>query len=144
MDNHLHQPASLNGFICNRQEAQLLKELVSHGSCPHILLKGPSGSGKRELAMALLREIYGDACYNLSHDLRHFPIQVEISGFPTLAFDMTKGLRKSLYPSSPPHMELDVNSEPNAKYDGQLSILRRTTNFSCMGGDRNRSCYSPS
>jgi replication factor C subunit 3/5 len=128
-----HQPASLDGFICNKQEAQLLKELVcllflpntqmqfllysfivvfpycfckvfsnlrqiysvfivfcskdiialfmlnvklfysgflvlqvsSQGSCPHILLKGPSGSEKRELAMALLREIYGDACSNV-------------------------------------------------------------------------------
>ncbi|BAU00051.1 hypothetical protein VIGAN_10160900 [Vigna angularis var. angularis] len=112
-----HQPASLNGFICNRQEAQLLKELVSHGSCPHILLKGPSGSGKRELAMALLREIYGDACYNLSHDLRHFPIQ-------------DQRLKKVSVPitSSPHHMELDVNSEPNAKY-ALMGLIKEISNI---------------
>jgi len=33
-----HQPASLNGFICNRQEAQLLKELVCVQNT-HICLK---------------------------------------------------------------------------------------------------------
>ncbi|XP_061342302.1 uncharacterized protein LOC133288537 [Gastrolobium bilobum] len=89
-----HKPASLNGFICNKQEAQLLKEISSQGSCPHILLKGPSGSGKRELAMALLREIYGDACY---HDQRPLKVSVPIT-------------------SSSHHMELNVNLEPNAKY----------------------------
>ncbi|KOM45284.1 hypothetical protein LR48_Vigan06g059000 [Vigna angularis] len=112
-----HQPASLNAFICNRQEAQLLKELVSHGSCPHILLKGPSGSGKRELAMALLREIYGDACYYLSHDLRHFPIQ-------------DQRLKKVSVPitSSPHHMELDVNSEPNDKY-ALMGLIKEISNI---------------
>ncbi|KAH1163569.1 hypothetical protein GLYMA_01G172500v4 [Glycine max] len=112
-----HEPASLNGFICNRQEAQLLKELVSQGSCPHILLQGPSGSGKRELAMALLREIYGDACCNLSHDLRHFPIQ-------------DQRLKKVSVPitSSSHHMELDVNSESNAKY-ALMGLIKEISNI---------------
>nr|KYP66791.1 Replication factor C subunit 3 [Cajanus cajan] len=112
-----HQPASLDGFICNKQEAQLLKELVSHGPCPHILLKGPSGSGKRELAMALLREIYGDAICNLSHDLRHFPIQ-------------DQRLKKVSFPitSSSHHMELNVNSEPNAKY-ALMGLIKEINNI---------------
>ncbi|WJX55594.1 hypothetical protein P8452_41352 [Trifolium repens] len=113
-----HQPASLDGFICNKQEAQLLKELVSsQGSCPHILLKGPSGSEKRELAMALLREIYGDACSNLSHDLRHFPIQ-------------DKRTMKVSVPitSSSHHMELNVNSEPNAKY-ALMGLIKEISNI---------------
>ncbi|CAJ2646441.1 unnamed protein product [Trifolium pratense] len=113
-----HQPASLNGFICNKQEAQLLKELVSsQGSCPHILLKGPSSSEKRELAMALLREIYGDACSNLSHDLRHFPIQ-------------DKRTMKVSVPitSSSHHMELNVNSEPNAKY-ALMGLIKEISNI---------------
>ncbi|KAJ1408860.1 P-loop containing nucleoside triphosphate hydrolase [Sesbania bispinosa] len=112
-----HQPASLNGFICNKQEAQLLKELVSQGSCPHILLKGSAGSGKRELAMALLREIYGDACCNPSHDLRHFPIQ-------------DKRTMKVSVPitSSSHHMELNVNSEPNAKY-ALMGLIKEISNI---------------
>ncbi|RDY09351.1 Replication factor C subunit 3, partial [Mucuna pruriens] len=122
-----HQPASLNGFICNRQEALLLKELVcsqmlkygflidlillilllvSHGSCPHILLQGPSGSGKRELAMALLREIYGDACCN---DQRLKKVSVPIT-------------------SSSHHMELDLNSEPNAKY-ALMGLIKEISNI---------------
>ncbi|RYQ80123.1 hypothetical protein Ahy_Scaffold1g106739 isoform B [Arachis hypogaea] len=104
-----HQPASLNGFICNKQEAQLLKELVSQGSCPHILLKGPSGSGKRELAMALLREIYGDACCN---DKRPIKVCVSIA-------------------SSAHHMELNVSMEPNAKY-ALLGLIKEISNIYAM------------
>ncbi|KAL1316453.1 hypothetical protein HN51_068644 [Arachis hypogaea] len=115
-----HQPASLNGFICNKQEAQLLKELVSQGSCPHILLKGPSGSGKRELAMALLREIYGDACCNMSHELRSFPIQDKrpIKVCVSIA-------------SSAHHMELNVSMEPNAKY-ALLGLIKEISNIYAM------------
>ncbi|MED6181186.1 hypothetical protein PIB30_017160 [Stylosanthes scabra] len=115
-----HQPASLNGFICNKQEAQLLKELMSEGSCPHILLKGPSGSGKRELAMALLREIYGDACCNMSHELRSFPIQDKrpIKVCVSIA-------------SSAHHMELNVSMEPNAKY-ALLGLIKEISNIYAM------------
>ncbi|CAK8539920.1 unnamed protein product [Lathyrus sativus] len=101
-----HQPASLNGFICNKQEAQLLKELVSQGSCPHILLKGPSGSGKRDLAMTFLREIYGDSCCK---DKRTVKVSVPIT-------------------FSPHHMELNVNSEPNAKY-ALMGLIKEISNI---------------
>ncbi|KDO70960.1 hypothetical protein CISIN_1g036742mg [Citrus sinensis] len=89
-----HQPSSLNGFICHRHEAQLLKELVVDGNCPHILIKGQSGSGKRALAMALLHEIYGDACWN-----EKWPTQVLVP-----------------VASSAHHVELNVNLQANAKY----------------------------
>ncbi|XP_039020992.1 uncharacterized protein LOC120153033 [Hibiscus syriacus] len=89
-----YQPASLNGFTCHKQEAQLLKQLASHESCPNILFKGSSGSGKRALTMAFLREIYGDPCWNEKR-----PMQVLVP----LA-------------SSAHHFELNVNLETNAKY----------------------------
>ncbi|KAI4314830.1 hypothetical protein L6164_027698 [Bauhinia variegata] len=99
-----HQPASLDGFICHKEEAQILKELVSQDVFPQILLKGPSGSGKRALTMALLREIYGDACWSLTHDIRHFPIQERrhVKASVPITF-------------SSHHMELNVYLEPNAK-----------------------------
>ncbi|KAK4368068.1 hypothetical protein RND71_011860 [Anisodus tanguticus] len=101
-----HQPSSLEGFTCHKQEASLLKDLVSSNEIlPHILFKGPPGSGRRALTMALLREIYGNAICNISHDLRYFqikettPVQVVVP-----------------VSSSPHHIELNVQLEPNARY----------------------------
>uniref|UniRef100_A0A2K1ZN42 Replication factor C C-terminal domain-containing protein n=2 Tax=Populus trichocarpa TaxID=3694 RepID=A0A2K1ZN42_POPTR len=98
-----HQPGSLNGFTCHKHEAQILGQLVSHDSIPHILLKGPSGSGKKALAMALIGDIFGDACWHKTHDLRYFQEQ--------------RGAAQVVVPitSSAHHAEINVNLEPNAK-----------------------------
>ncbi|XP_060190038.1 uncharacterized protein LOC132619087 [Lycium barbarum] len=90
-----YQPASLEGFTYHKQQALLLSHLVSSNEpLPHILLKGPSGSGKRALSMALLLEIYGDAICN---EMRAMQVVVPVS-------------------SSPHHVELNVHLEPNARY----------------------------
>ncbi|XP_030514416.2 uncharacterized protein LOC115728217 isoform X2 [Rhodamnia argentea] len=99
-----HQPHSLDGFSCHKQEAQLLKKLVSNDVCPHILLKGPSGSGKRALTMALLHEIYGDQSWNVTHELRSFHIQ-------------EKRPTQVIIPlaSSAHHVELNAHKEANSR-----------------------------
>ncbi|XP_024028568.1 uncharacterized protein LOC21391900 [Morus notabilis] len=99
-----YQPGSLNGFTCHKQEAQLLKQLVSDDICPHILLKGPTGSGKRALAMALLREIYGDASWDENQRMQ---VVVPIK-------------------SSPHHLELNVHLESNARY-ALMGLVREIT-----------------
>ncbi|CAM8986475.1 hypothetical protein QQ045_006823 [Rhodiola kirilowii] len=112
-----YQPASLNGFTCHRKEAQLLKELVSQDACPHILLKGPSGSGKRSLVMALIREIFGDASWSISHEIRYFHIQQD------------KRPMKVPVPlaSSAHHVELNVNSNVNARY-ALMALVKEISN----------------
>ncbi|KAI3440519.1 uncharacterized protein J3R85_003605 [Psidium guajava] len=99
-----HQPHSLDGFSCHKQEAQLLKKLVSNDVCPHILLKGPSGSGKRALTMALLSGIYGDQSWNVTHELRSFHSQ-------------EKRPSQVIIPlaSSTHHVELNVHKEANSR-----------------------------
>ncbi|CAN1121981.1 Replication factor C subunit 3 [Linum perenne] len=98
-----YQPSSLKQFTYHKQEAQLLRQLVSRDNIPHILFKGPSVSGKTALMMALLGDIFGDACLNMSHDLRFFQAQEK------------KGAQVVVpITSSAHHVELNVKSEPNA------------------------------
>ncbi|XP_050229049.1 uncharacterized protein LOC126678194 isoform X2 [Mercurialis annua] len=126
-----YQPSSLNAFLCHKQEAQLLKQLVqgSRDNIPHIMLKGPSGSGKRSLAMALLREIFGDACRNISHDLRFFQeergrqIGIPIS-------------------SSAHHVELNVKKEPNAKL-ALMSLVKEISNTYALSPEVSNVKFNP-
>ncbi|CAN4083306.1 unnamed protein product [Withania somnifera] len=106
-----HQPASLEGFTCHKQEALLLKDLVSSNEIlPQILFKGPPGSGRRALTMALLHEIYGDAICN---DTRPVQVVVPVS-------------------SSPHHIELNVQLEPNARYAIMALVKQITTEYAVI------------
>ncbi|CAN6563187.1 unnamed protein product [Malus baccata var. baccata] len=111
-----HRPTSLNGFTCHKQEAQVLKQLVIDNVSPHILLTGPTGSGKKALTMAYLREVYGDASWEISHDLRYFQVQEQRT--MQLVVPLT---------SSPHHVELNVQLEPNARY-ALMGLVREINN----------------
>ncbi|TQD81688.1 hypothetical protein C1H46_032784 [Malus baccata] len=100
-----HRPSSLNGFACHKQEAQVLKQLAIDNVSPHILFSGPTGSGKKALTMAYLREIYGDVSWEISHDLRYFRVQEQ------RPMQVVVPLTSSLH-----HVELNVQLEPNARY----------------------------
>ncbi|XP_050383080.1 uncharacterized protein LOC126799856 [Argentina anserina] len=89
-----HRPASLNGFTCHQQEAQLLKDLVIDNQFPHILFTGPAGSGKKALTMAFIRETYGDASWDEQMSMQ---VMVPLT-------------------SSAHHIELNVRVEANARY----------------------------
>ncbi|XP_068642125.1 uncharacterized protein [Aristolochia californica] len=103
-----HRPGSLNGFICHKQQAQQLKQLISHTNCPHILFKGPAGSGKRALCMALLREIYGSSAWKEARLIE-------------VVFPLT---------SSPHHMELNLRTEiRNAKYALMALVKEIASNY---------------
>lgn len=40
-------------FVC------LLDEVSEHDDCPHLLFYGPSGSGKKTLIMAVVKQMFG-------------------------------------------------------------------------------------
>ncbi|KAK4346858.1 hypothetical protein RND71_033197 [Anisodus tanguticus] len=103
-----HQPATLEGFTCHKQEALLLKDMVSSNEIlSQILFKGPPGSGRRALTMALLREIYGNAICNETR-----PVQVVVP-----------------VSSSPHHIELNVQLEPNARYAIMALVKQITSDY---------------
>ncbi|XP_072999614.1 uncharacterized protein [Typha latifolia] len=90
-----HRPWTLNGFICHRMQVQQLKQLVSCNNFPHILFKGPQGSGKKSLCKALVQEIFGDSSLK---EAKHVQIVAPIT-------------------SSPHHVEVNLKSQlKNARY----------------------------
>lgn len=54
-----HRPTSLNKLDYHKEQADHLKKLVQSGDFPHLMVYGPSGSGKKTRIVCLLRELYG-------------------------------------------------------------------------------------
>lgn len=54
-----YRPKTLDQITVHQDVAQNLKKLVTEQDCPHLLFFGPSGSGKKTLVMALIRQMFG-------------------------------------------------------------------------------------
>ncbi|XP_048435778.1 replication factor C subunit 3-like [Pyrus x bretschneideri] len=54
-----YRPKTLDQATVHQDIAQNLKKLVAEQDCFHLLFYGPSGSGKKTLIIALLRQVFG-------------------------------------------------------------------------------------
>mmetsp|Transcript_42 Transcript_42/g.102 ORF Transcript_42/g.102 Transcript_42/m.102 type:complete len:389 (+) Transcript_42:107-1273(+) len=71
-----HRPRNLEKLVVHEKQGKHLKKLVSAGDCPHLLFYGPSGSGKKTLALATLREIFGPGAEKLKTEHRTWQIKL--------------------------------------------------------------------
>ena len=67
-----YRPTNLLKFDFNRLQCQRLKRLISSGNFPHLLIYGPSGSGKKTRAYAILREVFGSGVERLRLEHKQF------------------------------------------------------------------------
>ncbi|KAK8953166.1 hypothetical protein KSP40_PGU002216 [Platanthera guangdongensis] len=71
-----YRPRSLDKVTVHEEIAQNLKKLVSEQDCPHLLFYGPSGSGKKTLIMALLKEMFGASAEKVKLEQKAWKINI--------------------------------------------------------------------
>ncbi|KAF3598134.1 hypothetical protein DY000_02025923 [Brassica cretica] len=81
-----YRPKSLDKVIVHEDIAQNLKKLVTEQDCPHLLFYGPSGSGKKTLIMALLKQIYGASAEKVKVENRAWKVD---AGSRTIDLELT-------------------------------------------------------
>ncbi|KAI4386622.1 hypothetical protein MLD38_004540 [Melastoma candidum] len=81
-----YRPKTLDQMIVHQDIAQNLKKLVSEQDCPHMLFNGPSGSGKKTLVMALLRQMFGASAEKVKVENKMWKID---AGTRTIEIELT-------------------------------------------------------
>ncbi|CAM8888738.1 unnamed protein product [Rhodiola kirilowii] len=81
-----YRPKTLDKMIVHEDVAQNLKKLVTEQDCPHLLFYGPSGSGKKTLIMAVLRQMFGPGAEKVKAENKTWKVD---AGSRTLDIDLT-------------------------------------------------------
>ncbi|KAG5464527.1 hypothetical protein LSCM1_00717 [Leishmania martiniquensis] len=100
-----YRPKTLKDVELYPELKEVLTRLSKAQDLPHLLFYGPSGSGKKTRAMAMLHEIYGPSIYSVR--LEHKSVQVSDSKVVDIA---------TL--SSPHH--IDMNPSDAGNYDRSI------------------------
>ncbi|PNY17664.1 putative replication factor C subunit 3-like protein, partial [Trifolium pratense] len=94
-----YQPKTLAEFICNRDKALQLKELVQGGcGCNHFIFEGPPNVGKRSMIRAMLREVFGADGVQVTEEYKDFSLKGE------MVENLQLRLKKSLH-----HVEVNLS-----------------------------------
>lgn len=67
-----YRPKTLSALLYHQSITDNLKALASTGDFPHLLVYGPSGSGKKTRVYATLNELYGNGVEKLKIDVKTF------------------------------------------------------------------------
>ncbi|OQR79058.1 replication factor C subunit 3-like [Tropilaelaps mercedesae] len=70
-----YRPRDLDSLDYHKTQAKWLKGLIHGGDLPHLLVYGPSGSGKKTRVMATLKELYGGGVDRLKIEQQVFTTQ---------------------------------------------------------------------
>ncbi|GMN38987.1 hypothetical protein TIFTF001_008206 [Ficus carica] len=81
-----YRPKTLDQVLVHQDIAQNLKKLVTEEDCPHLLFYGPSGSGKKTLIMALLRQIFGSSAEKVKVENKTWKVD---AGSRTIDLELT-------------------------------------------------------
>ncbi|KAJ9707196.1 hypothetical protein PVL29_002270 [Vitis rotundifolia] len=75
-----YRPKVLSDFICHQEIAEMLRLLVSNRVLSsHCIFEGPPGSGKRTMALALLREDFGTHVIETREEVKEFKVEIHVS-----------------------------------------------------------------
>ncbi|XP_042402243.1 replication factor C subunit 3-like isoform X1 [Zingiber officinale] len=72
-----YRPNILTKFICNKDKALELHQMVSSGKGSHLIFEGPPGVGKKTMILATLREMFGSENVKVKMELRKFELKGE-------------------------------------------------------------------
>jgi len=67
-----YKPSSLDSMDYHLDLSKNLKNMITGGGFPHLLVYGPSGAGKKTRIIAILKQIYGPNALKLKIDHRTF------------------------------------------------------------------------
>ncbi|KAF4389939.1 hypothetical protein G4B88_003422 [Cannabis sativa] len=81
-----YRPKTLDHALVHEDVAQNLKKLVTEQDCPHLLFYGPSGSGKKTLIMALIRQMFGASAEKVKVENRTWKVD---AGSRTIDLELT-------------------------------------------------------
>ncbi|EPS72980.1 hypothetical protein M569_01775, partial [Genlisea aurea] len=81
-----YRPKTLDKVLIHQDIAQNLKKLVSEHDCPHLLFYGPSGSGKKTLILALLRQMFGPSVDKVKVENKNWKVD---AGSRTIDLELT-------------------------------------------------------
>ncbi|XP_071909944.1 replication factor C subunit 3 [Coffea arabica] len=81
-----YRPKTLDKVLVHKEVAENLKKLVTEQDCPHLLFYGPSGSGKKTLIMALLRQMFGPSADKVKVENKTWKVE---AGTRTLDIELT-------------------------------------------------------
>ncbi|OVA02925.1 hypothetical protein BVC80_9095g128 [Macleaya cordata] len=84
-----YRPKDLKDFICNRDKAEYLHNLVKEkGQCSHYIFEGPAGVGKTTMIWAFLREAFGLRNFVVIHETRLKPLFIHPQVVPSIEVDV--------------------------------------------------------
>lgn len=122
-----HRPRKLDDIIGHQDLVNMLKNSLTKGDTPHLLLYGPPGTGKTTIILAAAREMYGPKLFNervlelnASDDRGIKTVRTKI----VTAARMAIGSGDPKYPSPP--FRLIILDEADAMTVDAQSALRKT------------------